>query len=241
MSLSKILSYANAYFLWLYAAAFVAALIYLREMREARKQQAQTIFALERELAGGRQRRARNVLYVIVALLALLTIAKFGVAPKRELPPVHEPTPTQMLILVPTATPETPTPTRTRIPTRPRPTAMPVTETPPATPVPAPSCPQPGVCIASPVAGQGVQGQVTIRGTAKIEAFQFYKLEYGQGEEPQRWNSIGEIQRAPVMDGVLGVWDTAGFPAGAYRLRLTVVDISGNFPPPYEVRLVIQP
>ena len=241
MSLSKILSYANAYFLWFCAAAFVAALLCLREMRAAHTEQAQTIFALERELAVGRQRRARNALCVIVALLAVLTVAKSAIVPGQELPRVREPTPTQMLILVPTATPETPTPTRTRIPTRPRPTPAPVTETPSVTPVPTLSCPQPGVCIASPAAGQAVQGQVTIRGTANINAFQFYKLEYGQGEEPQRWNSIGEIQRAPVVDGVLGTWDTTGFPAGVYRLRLTVVDISGNFPPPYEIRLVIQP
>ena len=81
---------------------------------------------------------------------------------------------------------------------------------------------------------------MTIRGTAQIDNFQFYKLEYGLGENPQQWNSIGDIHRSPVADGALGVWDTAGFPNGVFKLRLTVVEISGNFPPPLEVRVIIQ-
>lgn len=87
---------------------------------------------------------------------------------------------------------------------------------------------------------QVITGQIAIRGTAKIEAFQFYKLEYGIGEEPQQWNSIGEIHKTPVVDDVLGVWDTTGFPVGVFKLRLTVVDITGNYPPPCEVRVIIQ-
>ena len=87
---------------------------------------------------------------------------------------------------------------------------------------------------------QVIAGQVTIRGTAQIDQFQFYKLEYGLGENPQQWNSIGDIHRSPVADGALGVWDTAGFPNGVFKLRLTVVDASGNFPAPCEVRVIIQ-
>lgn len=80
-----------------------------------------------------------------------------------------------------------------------------------------------------------------MRGSARIDAFQFYKLEYSIGENPQSWHSIGDIQRTPVVDGVLGMWDTTGFPAGPATLRLTVVDVSGNFPPPYDVQVTIQP
>jgi hypothetical protein len=138
--------------------------------------------------------------------------------------------------------PVTPTPTRTPIPTRPRPTAPPPTSTPTAPAVPPPPlCPRPDICISSPGPDAIISGQVTIRGTANIEAFQFYKVEYGMGEVPPQWNSIGDVKRERVVDGTLVVWDTSGFPEGSYFLRLTVVDLTGNFPPPYEVRVVIQP
>jgi hypothetical protein len=60
------------------------------------------------------------------------------------------------------------------------------------------------------------------------------------GDAPELWNSIGDVARTPVVDGTLGVWNTEGFPEGVYQVRLTVVDTSGNFPPPHEVRVVIQ-
>jgi len=239
MSFVRILSFINAYSLWLYIAGLLALLFTLREIREAQKNRAETIFSLERELATVRENRARIMLVIILVLLALLTLLKFAIVPSQPLPPLREPTPTQLVIRAPTSTPATPTPTRTRIPTRPRPTRLPPTETPTLTP-PPPPCPNPGVCITFPTAGQVIRGQVTIKGSANIEAFQFYKIEYGMGAEPQQWNCIGDIQKTPVVDGVLAIWDTTGFPNGTFKLRLTVVDITGNFPPPYEVKVVIQ-
>jgi len=126
------------------------------------------------------------------------------------------------------------------VPTRPRPTAVPPTSTPTVTRVPPPPCPRPDICITFPRDGQVLANEVTIQGTANIASFQFYKVEYGLGEEPQAWHSIGDIRRTPVVGGTLAVWYIAGFPNGIYRLRLTVVDISGNFPPPHEVRVIIQ-
>ena len=84
-----------------------------------------------------------------------------------------------------------------------------------------------------------VQGSVPIQGTASIPAFQFYKVEYGMGREPEAWNSIGEIRREPVTGGTLAEWNTSGFPSGEYTLRLTVVDLSGNFPQPCEVHVSV--
>ena len=91
-----------------------------------------------------------------------------------------------------------------------------------------------------PGVNQVLSEQIVIRGTARIDQFQFYKLEYALGEEPRQWNSIGEINRSPVVDNVLGVWNLAGFPSGPAWLRLTVVDASGNFPPPCDLRVVIR-
>ena len=39
---------------------------------------------------------------------------------------------------------------------------------------------------------------------------------------------------------LLDTWNTDPFPAGTYLLRLTVVDASGNFPPPCQIEIVIQ-
>lgn len=241
MIFAIVLAYVKTYYIWIAAAGLLALILCLREIREARRGRTQTIFSLERELARVRESRARVALVAVLAVLAVFSWLRFGVVPSRSLPPVREPTATQVLILLPSSTPAPPTPTRTRIPTRPRPTPLPPSETPTSTPLPLPPCPLPGVCISSPAAGEAIKGQITIRGSAAVDAFQFYKLEYGMGETPQQWNSIGEVQRTPVVDGVLAVWNTSGFPAGVFKLRLTVVDASGNFPPPYEIRVIVQP
>lgn len=241
MIATRILSYIKTYYLWLYLIGFVALVVCLREMREAQKKRTQTIFALERELAAAHELRVRTYLILIVASLVVLALTRLIASRSHSVPPLHEPTPTQMIYQIPTAVPQTSTPTVTRIPTRPRPTQLPPTETPTPTQPPPPTCPNPGICITSPSAGQVLKGQVTIHGTAQIEAFQFYKMEYGQGANPQAWHSIGEPRHTAVTDGTLGVWDATGFPAGVYQLRLTVVNISGNFPPPYEVQVIIQP
>jgi hypothetical protein len=240
MSLARILSLIDLYFLWLCAIGLLALLLALFEFRAARKGKAKTIFSLEKELATGRESRARNSLLIILALLAGLVVIEFGVIPSQPVPPAPEPTPTRMVIELPTTVPVTPTPTVTRIPTRPRPTALPPTETPTSTPIPPPPCPQPGVCISAPAAGQVVSGQVTVQGTANIESFQFYKVEYALAGSPDLWNSIGDVHTTPVVDGTLVVWNTVGFPNGGCKLRLTVVDQTGNFGPPFEVAVVIQ-
>lgn len=240
MIFARIQSLIRAYALYLYGAGFLALLLSWREISRAQKLKAETIFSLEKDLAAVRQRRGRNALLLVLAFLVLVTVLAYVIVPDESLPTTPEPTPTLLVIELPTTTPVIPTPTRTRIPTRPRPTDLPPTATPTRTPLPPPVCPQPGVRITAPAMNQVIAGQVTIRGTAQIDQFQFYKLEYGLGEDPQQWNSIGDTHRAPVADGALGVWDTAGFPNGAFKLRLTVVDRSGNFPSPCEVRVIIQ-
>lgn len=241
MLLARILSLIRAYLPYLYGVGVLGLLLSWREVRAAERLRAETIFSLEKELASVRERRGRASLLLSLGFLIGVSVLAYGIRPAEPLPPAQEPTPTLMVIELPTATPiPLPTATRTRIPTRPVPTPLPPTATPTVTPRPAPLCAQPNICITSPTANQVISGIVTIRGTARIDQFQFYKLEYGLGEDPQHWHSIGEVQRSPVVDGELGVWDTAGFPNGVYKLRLTVVEISGNFPPPHEIRLIIQ-
>ena len=85
-----------------------------------------------------------------------------------------------------------------------------------------------------------LKGVVQIRGTANIGNFQFYKLEFGVGDNPQAWSFIGDdVGREPVVDDVLLTWDTSKIPPGVYTLQLTVVDITGNYPPPCQVKVSV--
>ncbi|MFZ1465701.1 MAG: tetratricopeptide repeat protein, partial [Anaerolineae bacterium] len=97
------------------------------------------------------------------------------------------------------------------------------------------------VTIESPAADARVSGQIAsirIIGTAAIENFQYYKIEWGAGEAPTDWNLLVNAP-TPVNRGLLATWNTAGLAPGVYTLRLTAVDITGNFPPPYLVRVEV--
>jgi tetratricopeptide (TPR) repeat protein len=94
------------------------------------------------------------------------------------------------------------------------------------------------VVIESPAADARLRGPVTIVGTAAIENFQYYKIEMGAGEAPTEWSLLSTAP-TPVNRGILATWDTDSLPPGIYTLRLTAVDITGNFPPPYLVRVEV--
>jgi hypothetical protein len=70
------------------------------------------------------------------------------------------------------------------------------------------------------IVGQTVQ----IVGSAYIDDFSNYTLEFGAGDNPSSWTPITD-QRAQAVDkALLGVWNTAGLAPGRYRLRLHVFD-----------------
>lgn len=113
-------------------------------------------------------------------------------------------------------------------------------------PTPTPAL-KPAACarqvqIVRPLEGQHVSGVVQIIGTASIDNFQFYKLEYAIGHLPldnSAFKSINEIYTTPVVDTVLGTWYVGNMPSGPYTLRLTAVDKRGQFPRPCEVHIFI--
>lgn len=55
-----------------------------------------------------------------------------------------------------------------------------------------------------------VKDKVEIFGTAAGPNFDYYRLQVGQGLNPQSWVQVGEDVQRPVRRGVLGVWDTSG-------------------------------
>jgi len=115
---------------------------------------------------------------------------------------------------------------------------------PTAIPVPTPQvavC-DPRVSILYPTVNAKLDGWGTtfIKGTASVDNFWYYKLEFGCGERPTDWSVIGELHYEPVVRGILGYWNTGALPEGVYTLRLVVVDKTGNYPEPCEVRVIIE-
>jgi hypothetical protein len=79
-----------------------------------------------------------------------------------------------------------------------------------------------------------------IEGSAAIDDFLYYKVEFGAGEQPTSWSIIGDLGYSPIIDGMLTTWYAADLPAGVYTLRLVVVDNTGNHLPPAQVQVNLQ-
>jgi hypothetical protein len=80
--------------------------------------------------------------------------------------------------------------------------------------------------IISPKPGDEIQGSITLKGTANIPNFGFYKYEFSPiGSDA--WATV-LANRKSVQDGDLGDWDTSAVATGDYHLRLVVTDNQGN-------------
>ena len=182
-----------------------------------------------------------------------------------EEPPAPAPTATPVPVtptptpVPPTATPAAPTPrplapTATPVPAEDaEATATPIAEDeeaaeeeaaeePAEVIAPPAACPDPRAVIFSPGANATISGTVEIFGTAQHENFQYYKLEYEPGAniDPAAEFAFLTDVNQPVAEGLLATVNTAVFDNGPYTLRLTVVDRTGNFPPPCTVTVQIQ-
>lgn len=80
---------------------------------------------------------------------------------------------------------------------------------------------QPPEAILAPKTGDRVSGIVNIVGKADADDFVAYRLEYGLGNPPLEWKQIIRSETKQPGGG-LGVWNTAGLPAGAYSVRLVL-------------------
>ncbi len=79
------------------------------------------------------------------------------------------------------------------------------------------------VAIINPRPYQYIDGTVVISGNAKADDFQLYRLEYGRGLNPTRWQQLGSDHNNQVENGALEFWNTFGHAEGLYTLQLTVV------------------
>lgn len=139
------------------------------------------------------------------------------------------PPPTDTPTLTPTETP-LPLPTDT-------PTPVP-TDTPP--PVVAAFCADDRMAFFTPSVGQTLSGAVSITGRAADPNIDYYKLEYAVGANAEGGYVYFDGNKGQVDGGILGTLNTGALPNGEYTIQLTVVDLTGNYPPPCRVSIVIQ-
>lgn len=75
-----------------------------------------------------------------------------------------------------------------------------------------------------------VSAAVELSGTANIPDQQFFFVEAApfvtSADAKVQWRPVTLPQSTPVVDGALGIWDTALFPDGFYQLRLHAVNSS---------------
>lgn len=67
-----------------------------------------------------------------------------------------------------------------------------------------------------------VSGEIEIIGTASGDDFISYRLQAGQGLNPQAWIQISEDIATPVENGVLATWDTREF-NGLFAVQMIVL------------------
>lgn len=246
MILFQLVRVISKYSFWLYGLCGLGIIYYIWMAIKAKRGAERTIFTLERETTTGQAYRALSVALVFAVIAGVIFFIAHVLEPSLDFPVIEEATPSALLMPTPSPSPVPPTMTPIPTPTRERPTPRPQeepTETPipTATPVPStPICPNPEVQITSPGMDAILNGPVQILGRANIPNFQYYKVEVGSGENPTSWSIFSDIHKSPIAGGLLDIWDPSGYPPGVYKLRLTVVDNTGNYPLPCEVRVIVE-
>jgi hypothetical protein len=77
--------------------------------------------------------------------------------------------------------------------------------------------------ITTPLDGATVSGIAPILGTATHPQFLRYELAFGYSPNPtDTWFTLQDPVKTPVVNEVLGRWDTTGIADGVYTLRLRV-------------------
>jgi hypothetical protein len=84
--------------------------------------------------------------------------------------------------------------------------------------------------ITSPLEGAGAAGLLPISGTATHPQFERYELSFAYSPNPtDTWFPIAPRGTAPVVNELLGRWDTSQISDGLYTLRLRVFYADGAF------------
>lgn len=216
------LALIDRYQVWFYLFLAVVGLGYVRQGWNAYQDLRRSLFGLERERALSRLRRSGAFLALAASAAAAIFILTTFVTPSL---PVAAPTPLPTISLLATPVQAAEPPDQTPAPTSGLDTS---------------GCENPQATITDPQPDATLSGTVVIRGTAAIDNFSFFKLEYRGLNEQSPWRAILAHEQV-VREGELGTWDTSLVLPGDYSLRLVVVDTAGNAPLPCTIPVRIVP
>ena len=88
---------------------------------------------------------------------------------------------------------------------------------------------EPNLNIRSPREGDSVGGVVTVEGSANVTGFARYELRYGISHDPGAFSEpVAGPYGSPVINSVLGQWNTRDLDDGPHTLRLVVYDNDGR-------------
>lgn len=205
----------KVYEIWIYAGLFILAAWQMRKFARAWNELRGTLFGMEREAAQARLNQAATVL----VLLIIMAIAEFAlVAIVLPSLPGGSPLPTATIDLLATHTATLPagTPGGEAAGPTPTPGEQPAAE----------GCVPGQINLTAPLNGDQVTGMISLRGSANVPNFGFYSYEIARPGETI-WLPV-QVGREPVVNDVLGVWDTVALEPGDYMLRLVVTDNIGT-------------
>jgi len=235
--MAEILQFFKTIEIWIYLLLGLAGLFYVFRFLRAWDEMKQAAFGLEHESAQQRLNRAATGLVFLVALAVIeFVLVSFIIPIIPESTPL--PTPTLDLLATPTVTIAAPSADTTQTPDAGA-SFFGEQQTAPAETGSAAQggCVVDQINISEPQNNAGISGTVTIKGTADVPGFGFYKFEFSSPGQPD-WTAI-QAWTQPKKDADLGLWDTSRLVPGLYLLRLVVVDNQGKALPPCVVQVSI--
>lgn len=222
------LQFFRNYEIWIYIILGVLGIWQVWKFARAWEELRGAFFGMEREAAQSRVNSAATLVVILIIMaVAEFTIVTF-VAPTV---PGANPLPTTTLDLLATPTYTLPPPTQNP------------NTTPGSTPTPgevaaAEGCTPGQINFTSPINGDRVSGNATIKGTADIPNFGFYTLQIALPGDPV-WLPIQVGQQA-VKNDILGTWNTSNLSPGAYMLQLVITDNVGKAQAPCSVQVTVE-
>jgi hypothetical protein len=225
--MNEALGYFRTYEPWIYASLSIWAFWQFWKFGLAWQALRNAAFGLEREQYQARLNAAASWLVIILFMVVTeFVLVSFVIPTIPEANPL--PTPTLDLLATPTTT--LPPPTNNSSTPGAAATLPPLISA-----IEGSSCISETVNITSPIDGEQVKDVVTLKGTANLPNFGFYKYEVARPGD-LAWLSLN-AGRERVINNKLGDWDTTTVPPGDYVLRLVVTDNAGVAQPPCIIRV----
>jgi hypothetical protein len=219
---------------WIYIILGLAGLIYAILLLRAFHDLRSSVFGLERERATRRITRSGAMLILILAGFSATFVVTSFASP--AIPASARPT------VLPTVSLLATSPPAPGIVAAPFSTATPIQ----ASAIDGAGCTNELATITSPETNSTVRGEIQFLGTANINNFAFYKLEYHDLGPESTWLAIWASNEPVCSSGcqeeeLLGTWDTTLVRPGQYAVQLVVTDTQGNAPLPCQILLQVVP